>query len=385
MTAIEADGPEHLALRTSEKWARHPREIIPMFVAEMDYPLFPAIRERLTRMIAASDTGYVSGPGAVARAFAPFAERRWGWRVDPDAVGITTDLSVAIVETLRQTIEPGDGVVIMPPIYPPFFDLVPEAGGAVVDVPLLAPDAHASWRMDLAGIDAALGAGARAVLLCSPHNPLGAVFPRAELAELSRIVETHGAIVVSDEIHAPLTHPDAVFVPYLTVSEAAAEHGMALHSPSKAFGLAGLKCALMVAGGTRMRAALAAMPVEVLYRTGILGAAATEVAYADGDGWLDGIVASIVANRALLVDLVAARLPRAVFHEPHATFVAWLDLRAYGLGDDPAQRLLEDAAVALGSGPAFGAAGRGFVRVTYACRPELLREAVERIAGVLEG
>lgn len=381
---VEADGPERLARRTSEKWARYPREIIPMFVAEMDYPLHPAIQDRLTRMIADSDTGYVTGPAEVAGAFAPFAARRWGWEVDPEAVGMTTDLSVAIVETLRQTIAPGDGVIVMPPIYPPFFDLVPEADGRVVEVPLVEPDAQGGWRMDLDGIEAALAAGSRAVLLCSPHNPLGLVHPRADLERLARIVDAHGAVVVSDEIHATLTHPDAEFVPYLDVSPAAAEHGMALHSPSKAFGLAGLKCALMVAGGERMRAALKAMPEEVMFRTGILGAAASEVAYAEGDAWLDGITASLAANRALLAELIAERLPRAVLHEPRATFVAWVDLRAYGLGDDPSEVLRERAAVALGSGPAFGAPGLGHVRVNYACRPELLREAIDRIAAVLE-
>lgn len=380
MTIVHADPIEDLRRRTSVKWTAHPADVIPMFVAEMDYPLFPGIRDRLVRMIETSDTGYVSGPALVAEPFAGFAARRWGWQVDAGAVGITTDLSVAIVETLRRLIAPGDGVIVMPPVYPPFFDLIPEAGGTVIEVPLRRePD----WTIDLEGVAAALAAGARAVLLCSPHNPLGLAHSRDQLAELARIVEAHDAVVVSDEIHAPLVHPDAEFVPYLTVSDAAAVHGMALHSASKAFGLAGLKCALMVAASDRMRRELAAMPEEVEFRTGLLGATASAVGYADGDAWLDGVREAIVESRGLLEELVAELLPRAVLTVPHAIYVAWLDLSAYGLGEDPAAVLLDRARVALGSGPAFGAQGRGHVRINYACSPELLREALHRIAAAL--
>ncbi|MBI5162174.1 MAG: aminotransferase class I/II-fold pyridoxal phosphate-dependent enzyme [Micrococcales bacterium] len=376
-----ADPLERLRARTSAKWTSYPADVIPMFVAEMDYPLFPAVAEAMIERIRASDTGYLGAAAQVAEPFAGFAARRWDWSVDPDAVKLATDVSVGIVEALRVVIRPGDGVVITPPVYPPFFDLVPESGGRVVEVPLLRGAGTAAWALDLDGIRDALRSGrARAVLLCSPHNPLGLVHPAEQLAALAEIAAEFDAVVVSDEIHAPLTHPDAVFTPFLAVSDAAREHGIALHSASKAFNLAGVKASLIVAADDRPRALLERLPEEVHYRTSLLGAAATAAAFREGDAWLDSIVAALVSNRMLLGHLLRERLPQAVLHEPHATFVAWVDLSDYGLGDDPSAALVESARVAFGSGPAFGPQGRGHIRVNYACAPETLAEAIDRTA-----
>ncbi len=171
--------------RTSEKYTAHPPEVLPMFVAEMDSMLAEPVRDALVAAVTNGDTGYVGHGRALPEAFADFAEARWSWRLDPDMVRTTTDVSVAAVETLRRVIEPGDQVVIMPPVYPPFWEYVAEAGGSVTEVPLLAPegtadpfDTTAGWRMDLDGIRRAFADGARTVLLCNPHNPLGLVHTR---------------------------------------------------------------------------------------------------------------------------------------------------------------------------------------------------------------
>ena len=199
------------------------------------------------------------------------------------------------------------GVIVMPPIYPPFFEIVPEAGGRVVEVPLTHDDA--GWRLDLAGIEAALGAGATAILLCHPHNPLGLVHADADLAALAELAAAHGATVISDEIHAALVYPGVGFTPFLDVSDTARQVGIAAHSASKAFNIAGAKCAMSVVASEPMRALIARQPEEVRYRTSILGRAATEAAFTDGDDWLDDTLARIVANRDLLDRLVAERLP----------------------------------------------------------------------------
>ncbi|WP_331454260.1 aminotransferase class I/II-fold pyridoxal phosphate-dependent enzyme [Microbacterium mangrovi] len=235
-----ADPMATLRRRTSEKWRSYPDDVLPMFVAEMDFPLAPAIKTALHEAVELGDTGYINPfDRGAARAFSDFAAARWGWTPDPRRMGITTDVSVVIVESLRRLIAPGDGVIITPPVYPPFYDMVPEAGGTVVEVPLT--DDGAQYRLDLAGIDRALAAGARGILLCSPHNPVGLVHDRATLAELSRIVARHGGLVIADEIHAPLTHHGVEFTPYLTVSDEAREHAIAAESGSKAFNLAGLR------------------------------------------------------------------------------------------------------------------------------------------------
>ncbi|GAA4190298.1 aminotransferase class I/II-fold pyridoxal phosphate-dependent enzyme [Gryllotalpicola kribbensis] len=355
--------------------------MLPMFVAEMDYPLAPVIKVALHEAVELGDTGYVdprSGGRAAARALADFAADRWDWHPSPEYMQTTTDVSVVVVESLRRLIEPGDGVIITPPVYPPFFQFVPEAGGTVVEVPLV--DDGESWALDLEGIDAALAAGARGILLCNPHNPLGLVHSRERLEQLSAIVERHGAFVVSDEIHGPLTHTDAAFTPYLDVSDAAREHGIAAHSASKAFNLAGLKCALFVAAGDRMRALIRSLPEEVVYRTGLFGAIATRVGLSEGRDWLDGTIAAIEANRRLLTQQLAEKLPLARYREPHASYLAWIDLNEYGWGEDPARVLRRKAGVALSNGPHFGRQGQGFARMNIACAPELLVEAVDRLA-----
>ncbi len=216
---------------------RTPDAVLPLFIAEMDYQLAPVVAEAMIDRIRASDVGYAGDSGGVGTAFAGFADRRWNWQVTAEDVTLTTDVSVVIVETLRAAIRPGDVVILMPPVYPPFFELIPEAGGTVVEVPLLD---EPEWRIDLGGIERALRAGARAVLLCHPHNPVGLVHDAADLARLAELAASYGATIVSDEIHAPLVHPGVGFAPpFLTVSDAAREVGIAAHSASKAFNLAG--------------------------------------------------------------------------------------------------------------------------------------------------
>jgi len=376
-----AEPLDRLRRRTSEKWGAHPSDVLPMFVAEMDYPLAPAIAAALHEAVDLGDTGYVNPRDVrAAEAFADFARDAWGWSPDPARMGIATDVSVVIVETLRRLAAPGDGVIITPPVYPPFFDLVPEAGARVVEVPLR--DDGTAYSLDLAGIDRALGAGARGVLLCNPHNPLGLVHSGEQLAELSRIVARHDGFVVSDEIHAPLTHPGVDFTPYLSVSDAAREHGVAAESGSKAFNLAGLKAAFIVAESERMTELVRRLPEEVTFRTGHFGLMATRAGFADARDWLAGTVAAIVENVELLEAQLAEKLPGVRVRRPAASYLAWIDLSALGWGDDPAEYVLERARVALSNGPDFGREGRGFARMNLACAPELVVEAVDRMAAL---
>ncbi|WP_243073508.1 MalY/PatB family protein [Microbacterium sp. SS28] len=374
-----ADPIATLRRRTSEKWTAYPDDVLPMFVAEMDFPLAPAIRTALAEAIELGDTGYIGGTDTrAAEAFAAFAARRWGWAPEPERIGYTTDVSVVIVESLRRLIAPGDGVVITPPVYPPFYAVIPEAGGVVVEVPLL--DDGDAYTLDLDGIDKALEAGARAVLLCNPHNPTGTVHSPATLEALSRIVAAHGATLVSDEIHAPLVHSGHTFTPYLTVTDEARDHAIVAASGSKAFNLAGLKTALFVTGSDRMTAILRSFPDEVTYRTGIFGLIATREGFAHGGEWLDSTVATIEENFRTLERELAAHLPGVRLRRPQATYLAWLDVSALELGADPAAWILERARVALFDGTGFGREGAGFVRMNLACAPETIAEAVRRIA-----
>jgi cystathionine beta-lyase len=382
MTPLAALPVDQLRHRSSTKWRTYPADVLPLFVAETDFPLAPAITARLRDAVALGDTGYTPPDPGIRTAFASFAKRRFGWDVDPARVRTTCDVMMGVVEILRAVIRPGDRVVVTPPVYPPFYDCVPEAGGVVQPVPLQPVDD--GWRLDLRGIEAAFADGATALLLCNPHNPTGTVHTRETLAELAEIARRHGARIISDEIHAPLTHPGVTFTPFLAASAAAAEVGFAVTSASKAFNLAGLKCALMVTAAADTARVVAALPAEVEWRTGLFGAMAGVAAFDEAsDAWLDALLAALDENRRLLADLLAEHVSAARYRIPDAGYLAWVDLSALGWGDDPAVRILRDAKVALHYGPRFGTEGAGHVRINFGCSPDVLREAVTRIGALV--
>lgn len=379
LTALPIDV---LRERTSTKWRMYEPDVLPLFVAETDYPLAPAITATLARALELGDTGYTPPDPGLRDAFAGFARRRWGWDVDPARIRSTCDVMMGVVEILRHALAPGDRVVVMPPVYPPFYDCVVEAGAVPERVPLA--QTADGWGIDLDGVEAALAGGARAVLLCNPHNPTGTVHSRKSLAALADLAARFGALVVSDEIHAPLTHAGAEFTPFLAASEAAASVGFTATSASKTYNLAGLKCAFVVAGDDARAAQLRALPDEIEWRTGLFGALANVAAFSpESDAWLESLMAALGENRDLLGRLLAEHLPQARYLPPDAGFLGWVDVSAYGWGDNPAAVLRRDARVAFHHGPLFGDEGTGHIRINFGCAPEVLREAIERVGALV--
>lgn len=284
----------------------------------------------------------------------------------PDVVG-------AIVALLEAIAEPGDAVVINTPVYHPFFGVIEQLGCELAEAPLV------DGRLDPEAIERRFAEGAVALILCSPHNPSGGVSNREELEAIAAAAERHGGWVLADEIHAPLTLPGATHLPFLTISGAAAERGIALCSASKAFNLAGLQCAQIVTASEPAATLVAGLPFGATH-CGHLGAIASAAAFREGEPWLDEVIAVLDHNRALLAELLAAHLPEVGYEPPRAGYLAWLDLRSLGLGDDPAEPLLEHGRVALSPGPQFGPQGAGFARLNFGTSPALLEEAVRRMA-----
>lgn len=369
---------ELLRQRSSTKWRSYDDDVIPMFVAETDFPLAPVITAALHRAVEIGDTGYTPPRPGIDLDFAAYADRHWGWRIDPSRIRWTGDVMMGVVEVLRAVTSPGDRVIVTPPVYPPFYDTVEEAGAVVERVPLI--DDGERWSLDLAGIERALAEGARAVLLCNPHNPTGTVHERESLAALARLAARYGASVVSDEIHAPLTHAPAVFTPFLDAAPEAAAVGYTVTSASKTYNLAGLKCAVIVTGSESTAAVVRALPWEVEWRAGLFGVLANRAAFSvDSDEWLEALLAALDENRRLLAELLAEHLPLARYRVPDAGFLAWVDVSAYGWGENPAPFIRREAKVALHHGPLFGEQGVGHVRINVGCAPEVLRDAIERI------
>jgi cystathionine beta-lyase len=369
---------EELRQRRSAKWARYPDDVLPAWVAEMDFPLAEPVRRALTEAVERGDCGYAHPEGiGLGEAFARFAASRLGWSVDPAAVFPSSDVVSAITAVLGAVTEPGQRVVVTTPVYHPFFAAVEEVGCELAEAPL------ADGGLDLDAIRRSLAEGARALLLCSPHNPTGSVPSREELAALAEAAAQHGAWVLADEIHAPLTLPGAAHVPFLSVSEGAANHGIAFSSASKAFNVAGLRCAQIVAASEPARQVLERLPASATH-CGHHGAIASAAAFSEGDEWLDDALAVIDHNRELLGRLLAERLPAVSWTPPQAGYLAWLDLRSLGLGPDPSEAILERGRLALSPGPQFGPQGAGFARLNLGTSPALVEEAVARIARVAD-
>ena len=370
---------EDLRSRRSSKWRRFPDDVLPMWIAEMDFPRAAPITTALHAAVDAGDTGYVDARTAdLGGGLADFARRRFGWIVDPEQVTLVPDVNAAIGEVLQLVTNPGDGVVVNTPAYPPFFATIEGIGRKVVPVSLVRDDQ--GWTLNLDETERAFVRGVRAYLLCNPHNPTGRVFSHAELEPLVALAGRYDVTVVSDEIHAPLTLAGAEHVPWLGLGKEAVERGITLISASKAFDLAGLKCALAVTAHPAMAKVLSRLPEEVPYRASILGAIATEAALRSGDAWLDAVRDQLDHNRRLLADLLAEFLPAVGYLPPEASFLAWLDCSRLGLGDDPADAFLTSGRVALSHGPDFGVEGRGFARLNIGTSPGLIEEAVRRMA-----
>jgi cystathionine beta-lyase len=370
---------EILHQRRSEKWAPHAPDVLSATVAEMDFPLAPPVREALQRALDRDDLGYPGpAPRSLRRAFAGFAGRRLGWAVDEEQVSLAPDVMVGLVELCRVLARPDDVVAMATPAYPPFFRMLPEAGVRLREISL-----RSDGSLDLEQLRAALRAGARALVLASPHNPTGRALPRAELEAIAELCAEHEAWVLADEIHAPLTLDGSRHTPWLEVSDAARHWGIALTSASKAFNTAGLKSALIVTAEPGARDLVGRVP-PLHDHTGLLGVLAAEAAFSDGDPWLDAVLEQLAVNRAQLDLDLAGSLPGISWRLPQATYLAWLDCTELELGDEPDQPFLQRGRIALSRGLDYGSPGAGHVRLNFATSPEHLADAVARMARAVE-
>lgn len=373
-STFESVDLDRLRRRRTVKWSLYGPDVLAAWVAEMDFDVAPEVRSALLDAVDREDFGYVEADlSELQAACADLLLESSGWSVSPARIFAVADVLSGLAGALDVFSPPGCAVVVPTPAYPPFFEIVELGGRQVVEVSMVVQGGR--WELDLEAIEAALVAGARAVLLCNPHNPTGRVFASAELAALAAIVDRHGARVVADEVHAPLVYPGARHVPYATVSDAAAEHTVTVTSASKAWNVAGLKCAQVITSNHHDSAIWRRLPVFRVAGPSPLGVAVSTAAYRDGGPWLRGLVAHLDANRRLLGELLASELPEVAYRPPEATFLAWLDCAPLGL-EDPAAHFLRRAQVALSDGPPFGAGYDSFVRLNFATSSALLERIV---------
>ena len=361
-----------LRSRHSLKWRAYPADVLPLWVAEMDVRLHPAVEAEVARALRAGDTGYPHGTG-YAEAFMAMAQNRWSWTLEPDQVRRAGDVMTSMLAVLEAVTVPGDAVVITPPVYAPFRQVIAGYGRTVVEAPL-GPDG----RLDLAAIETTFAGPAqpKAFLLCSPHNPTGVVHTEQELAALVGLALDHGVQIIADEIHAPLVDAGTDFVPIQRV--AGGDHVITVTSAGKAWNLAGFKAGLIIAG-RQTRGLFTKLPPFTLHAAGHLGDLAHTAALRHAQPWVDQLMVEIGANRELLAGQLAAKVPAARYRPQPGTYLAWVDCSELGF-DDPARQFLDVGRVAFSAGAAFGAEHATWVRINLACSPALLTEAVDRMA-----
>ena len=365
----------------SAKWTWHDGDVLPAWVADMDLPPAPVAIESVHAFAEKGDFGYsFRAVRQLPEVFSAWEERRHGWRPAAERVRVFSGVMQAVDVALWMHCKPGDGVIVLTPIYPPFLKSARAGGRRLIDCPL---DPH-GWRLDAERLEAAaMEPDARAILLCNPHNPTGRAFSAVELTTIAEAAERYDLLIVSDESWGDLVHPGARHVPIASISSATAARTVTISAASKAFNLAGLCCAAAHVGHDGVHDAIKALPGDVLGGVGSLGAEASVAAWMRGDEWLDETCVHLTAMRDHVAARLSTEMPDARFTLPEATYLAWLDLRAYGLGDDPARALLEDARVALSPGPDFGEHGAGFARLNFATTRPILDEILDRIVARL--
>ena len=383
---VKSDSIAELKARHSSKWRRYAPDVLPMHVAEMDFQIAEPIKALLHDFVERNDLGYLGPIPELGEAFAGYAKRHWNWELNPRNFKIATDVAVATVEFLRAVSKPGESVAISSPVYSSFFRWVEEVGLKIVDAPLRhnesAEDA-VHWRLDLDAIESVFAAGAKYYLMCQPQNPVGRIHSRDELIALADLAEKYGVIVISDEIHAPLTYFGEKFVPYLSVSDAARRTGICITSSSKSYNLAGLKAAILVWDSPEIAALVKSIPDDTHWRSSILGAFAMVTAFNDCDEWIASCIRTLDENRHHMLAELHAKLPGVIAHLPQNGYLSLWDVTALNLGDDPAAAMLRDAKVAVVPGPDMGGENyKNFIRFNFATSKEQISDAIDRIAAI---
>jgi len=373
-----------LRRRTGAKWARCEDDVLPAWVADMDYPVAEPIRRVLQTMIADSDLGYATGPDVdgVQTAFARRMHERFGWHVDPARVEVLTDVVQGMHLAIQAFTAATDAIVTPVPIYPPFLEAVHVTGRRPVWKRYVR--GGSGYEIDFERLRAEMVPETRLLLLCNPHNPTGRVLTRDELMKLAELAVERDLLVLSDEIHAELTYTGHQHIPLAMLGPEIAARTITLTSATKAFNMAGLRCSFAAFGSEEPHRQFRRLHHHHA-RGGIgsLGMAATVAAWTQCQDWQDEVMRYLQGNRDLVADHVARSWPAVAHVAPQATYLSWLDLGALQLEGSPRDLLLEKCRVMLADGEAFGEGGRGCVRLNFATSRPILREILGRMDTVL--
>jgi cystathionine beta-lyase len=364
------------------KWDLYPEDVLPMWVADMDFrspePVVQALRERIDQGV----FGYGTEPCDLREIIVARLEQCFHWKVAPEALvflpGVVTGFNLAC----HTFTAPGDGLLIQTPVYPPILHAHLNSGLRSESVELTRY-ADGSYELDLHAFEEAITDTTRMFLLCNPHNPVGRVFRQAELENMAEICLRHDLLICSDEIHGDLIYSPNRHVPIASLSTEIAERAITFMAPSKTFNIAGLESSFAIIPNAELRKQFCHGRLGITPEVNVLGMVATRAAYLEGQEWLDEAMAYLTANRAALLGFLQTEMPSISCRAPEGTYLAWLDCRAAGIAGNPSKFFLEKAKVALNAGEDFGKGGEGFVRLNFGCPREMLMEALEKMKAAL--
>lgn len=357
------------------KWTKYGADVLPAWVADMDFEPAPAIKRTITEMVDRGDLGYdFALLDELGSTWLRWIERRHGLTLPDDEIWSFVGALHSLETVMTMRAAPGDGVALFSPAYYPFRTAIEASGRRVVDVPL-----DDDGGLDADRFAAALDPDTRVVLMSQPHNPVGRVFTAEEISAFADVVVRHDLLVVSDEVWGDLVHGPNRHLPLVLADERLRDHTVTIGSASKAFNISGLRCAVAHVGPPDIREALRKLPAHLPGGPATVSAAATVAAWTECDDWLAQTTTALTARRDQVAARLCAEVPAVGFEPPQATYLAWLDLRRTSLGDDPAATLLDHSGVALSEGWKFGRQGLGFARINFATTEGILDEILDRI------
>ena len=378
---------EFLRSRRNAKWNWYKPDVIPAWVAEMDFALADPIRKSLATLSDQMDLGYPVREGgvaenAVAAAYSKRMKDRFGWETDPKLVQPVADLVQGTFAPIMAFSDNGDGVILQTPAYPPFYEAINTLERKLVANPLR--KGAARYEIDFDALEASIDSRTKVFALCHPHNPTGRVFGREELEKIAALAIRHDMIVVSDEIHSDLVHPGREHIPFGSLSPEIAARTVTITSATKSFNIPGLRCAVLHFGTQELKDRFhQRIPRRILGAPSITGIDATVAAWIDSQEWLDEVSAYLTQNRDHLARRFAAEAPELRFHKPEATYMAWVDCSALGLSKPAQQFFLDNAKVGMSAGETFDPAFGDHVRLNFATSRKILDEIIDRMIGAV--
>lgn len=368
----------------SLKWNYFPEDVLPLWVADMDFQSPPEVIEALHQRVEHGIFGYGLPPADLGEIFASRLQRYYGWKPDLTEISFVPGVVTGVNLALRAVCQPGDAVIVNTPAYPPFFSAPEGAHLKCVRNPLL-QNADGSYVLDFDRFEAQIRREkVKAFILCNPQNPTGRVFTREELLRLAEICLRNHVIIISDEIHCDIIFDQRQHIPIASLSPEIASNTITFMAPSKTFNLAGLYASIAIISNLELAESLNRVKRGIISGPDLLALTAARAAYKDGDVWLQELLVYLQANRDWLAEVLPERLPGVRYCKPEGTYLAWLDWRDVGLGMNPQQFLLKEAKVGLNDGLEYGQDGEGFVRLNFGTQRALLNEAIERMSAALE-